>query len=343
MKTGLVLGKFAPLHKGHESMIRLACEETDRVLVLVYDSPEATDIPLSVRARWIRTLFPQAEVLEGWDGPSDIGDTPEIKRKQEAYVSNMLRGERVTHFYSSEFYGEHMSLALGAVDRRVDPKREKVPVSATMIRQSPYANRKFVDPVVYEDLIAKAAFLGAPSTGKSTLVAALGEAYRTAFMPEFGRAYWEAHQVDRRLTPEQLVELAEGHLERERRLVYEADRYLFVDTNAITTYMFSMDYHGTAHPRLLELAREAQSRYDLVFVCGDDIPYDDTWDRSGEMARGVFQKKILADLQERKLPYFLLEGTLEERMNKVKSVLAKFRKYRSLGEQLMNEHRGDII
>lgn len=339
-KVGLTLGKFAPLHKGHEFLIRTACSEMDHVIVIIYDSPEVCDIPLTIRANWIRELFPQVQVIEAWDGPSDVGDTPEIKRKQEEYVLKKLGGERITHFYSSEFYGEHMSAALGAVNRLVDPKRETIPVSATVVRQSTFKHRRFVDPFVYKDLIAKVVFLGAPSTGKSTIAASLAEAYHTAAMMEYGREYWEMHQIERRLTLEQLVDIAEGHIEREDRLIQQANRYLFVDTNAMTTFMFSMNYHGTAHSRLVELARQAQSRYDLVFVCADDIPYDDTWDRSGEAQRAVFQKQITADLQERRIPYFLLHGSLEERLQKVNRILSRFRKYRSITELIPLEEAG---
>jgi len=174
--------------------------------------------------------------------------------------------------------------------------------------------------------------LGAPSTGKTTLAAALAAKFDTAWMPEYGREYWEKHQSERRLTPEQLVEIAEGHIEREDKLVSDANGYLFVDTNAITTYMFALDYHGEALPRLVELADRAASRYDLVFLCGDDIPYDDTWDRSGDVHRHIFQKKFKADLISRKIPSIPLHGSLEERIGTVKTVLEQYEKHRSLGE-----------
>src|SRR5829696_9000205 len=169
LKRGLTLGKFAPLHRGHQLLIETALAEMDEVVVIIYDCPETTTVPLNVRANWIRKLYPRVQVIEAWDGPVEVGDTPQIKRWHEDYVLQRLKLRGITHFYSSEFYGEHMSLALGAVNRLVDRGREQLPVSGTEIRQDPFAFRQYLDPLVYRDLIVNAVFLGAPSTGKTTL------------------------------------------------------------------------------------------------------------------------------------------------------------------------------
>jgi len=200
MKTGLTLGKFAPLHKGHEAMIERGIEETERFLVLIYDSPEVTHIPLEVRVRWIRELYQHVEVIEARFGPSIIGDTPEIRKMHEDYILGVLRGRKVTHFYSSEFYGDHVSRALDAVDCRFDPDRSRYPVSGSAVRSDPFRWRQFVSPCVYRSLCIWVLFLGAPSTGKTTIAQACAEHYHTVWMPEYGREYWEQHQVNRRLT-----------------------------------------------------------------------------------------------------------------------------------------------
>jgi len=339
MKRGLTLGKYAPLHKGHQFVIETALSEMDEVVVIIYDAPETTDIPLNVRSDWLKKLYPQVKVVEAWDGPTEVGDTPEIKRQHEDYVINHLKVQGITHFYSSEFYGEHMSAALGAVNRLVDPTRETVPISGMKIRENPFANREYIHPLVYRDLIANVVFLGAPSTGKTTIAERMAQEYNTVWMPEYGREYWEKNQIQRRLSLEQLVEIAEGHLEREEKLLCQANKYLFTDTNALTTFMFSHYYHHTALPRLADFANQASCRYDLVFLCDTDIPYDDTWDRSGDMNRKTFQKQIIGDLLTRKIPFFVLSGNLKQRVSKVNTILAGFRKYKSLPEALL-ERRG---
>ena len=58
-ETGLFLGKFAPLHKGHQYVIETALKEVEDLVVVIYGSPEVTDTPLNVRADWIRKLYPK--------------------------------------------------------------------------------------------------------------------------------------------------------------------------------------------------------------------------------------------------------------------------------------------
>lgn len=324
MRTlGLTLGKFAPLHKGHQLMFESALQEVDELIVVIYDT-EVLTIPLHIRANWIRKLYPSIRVIEAWDGPDGYSNDRAHEIREEQYILGLLHGEQVTHFYSSEFYGEHMSIALGAVDRRVDDDRSIVPISATMIRSNPYEHRHFLSDIVYRDLITKVVFVGAMSTGKSTLTEALARRYQTAFASEYGRDYWAEHQVDRRIGLAAFDEIAVGHIEREEKALLEANKYLFVDTNAITTYMFAKDYHNEAPELLTRLALENATRYDLFFLCEDDIPYDDTWDRSGDQKRQVFHKQIIADLKERRIPYITLRGNLEQRMSKVDEVLANF-------------------
>ncbi|MBN1586035.1 MAG: AAA family ATPase [Candidatus Omnitrophica bacterium] len=331
MKVGLTLGKFAPFHKGHQLLVERALSETDQVLVMVYDAPNVTICPLPVRAGWIRQLYPQVEVIEAWDGPSEITREPEGMRRHEEYILSKLGSRQVTHFYSSEFYGDHVSKALGAQNCQVDPERNTVPVSGTAIRSDPFTHRGYLDPAVYRDLVTKVVFLGAPSTGKTTLAQSLATKFNTVWMPEYGRQYWEQHQEERRLTPEQLIEIAEGHIKREDSLMLGANRYLFVDTDATTTAMFSLYYHGQVHPRLVALAEKTRERYDLFVLCEDDIPYDNTWDRSGEMNRAVFQEQIRADLFMRRIPYIRATGSLDKRIAQVERILHGFDKFVGIG------------
>lgn len=238
----------------------------------------------------------------------------------------------VTHFYSSEPYGAATAAALGARNRLVDPARTAFPVSGTKIREEPFSHRTWLRPQVYRGLVAHVVLMGAPSSGKSTLAESLAHALGTVWTPEYGRDYWHLHQVDRRLTPTQLVDLAEGHLREEEARLLEANRVLITDTNALTTWRYGMNYHASVLPRLQELADRCAQRYELVVLCAPDFPHDDTWDRSGDGERQRMHRQIEDDLIVRRIPFIRATGPLEHRVQRLSSLLKDVQPYTPFDE-----------
>ena len=321
-KTGLVLGKFAPLHRGHQLLIETGLKQSKRLVVLIYDSPSVTNVPLSVRSRWISDLYPEAEVILGWASPEDVGYTDEIKHLNEQYVAKVLRNRKINAIFSGEPYGEHMSLFLKAKDIRVG--KDEFKTCATAIREDTTGKKDFLHPRVYRDLITNVVILGGVSTGKTTLTEALAKEYNTLWQPEYGREYWDKYQVDRKLSFVELETIMLMHVAREEDKIYKANQYLFVDTNAITTECFAYYYHGHTTYDLKTKTRIFAKRYDVTFVCGVNIPYEDTEDRSGEISREVLQSMTLDYLRSNKIPFHMLTASsLEGRIAEVKDVLNK--------------------
>ena len=71
-KTGFTIGKFAPLHKGHQYLIETAIKEMDEVYVVVYET-DLIDIPVEQRADWIRKLYPSVNVIIAKNPPKQYG------------------------------------------------------------------------------------------------------------------------------------------------------------------------------------------------------------------------------------------------------------------------------
>ncbi len=312
--VGLVVGKFAPLHRGHQHLIDQARAAVDRVVIAIYDTP-GYHPPLEVRAGWLRALYPDAQVLE-LDDPVEPGlDPDETSRLYAEHFRRNYDGP-VSHVFSSEDYGERFAAQLGARHVPVDPDRARVPVSATLVRSDPYGYRAFLDPLVYRSLVVKVCFWGAESTGKTTLARACAERFDTIWMPEHGREVWEAK--GRRLTSDDFVEIARGHLRRERELALEANRFLFCDTNAIATEFWSRFYLGRADPELVRIAAEVQGDYAYV-LCRNDLPWfqDGARETGGGELWQEHQRSIAADLERRGLAYLEVGGTVEERVDQV--------------------------
>lgn len=150
-KIGFTIGKFAPLHKGHEYLIETALKEMDNVIVIVYET-NLTKVPTEVRAGWIKKMYPRVKVKVAINPPSQYGLDEKSVEMQMEYLKQYIKDIKPTHFYSSEPYGEYVATYLNIVDRRVDDTREKISISAGIVREDLEKNKKWIEQFVYEDL-----------------------------------------------------------------------------------------------------------------------------------------------------------------------------------------------
>jgi nicotinamide riboside kinase len=172
------------------------------------------------------------------------------------------------------------------------------------------------------DRVDMVVFVGAESTGKSTLAEYLARSYDTVSVPEIGRFIWE--EKGGKLGPDDYVEIAVRHRQAEDEAVERARRWLFVDTNALTTLLLGIQFKqvGTPPPAtLLRCAADCKARYAYTFVCADDIPYEEQAVRENAAWRGHIQQLVLDDLDARGIPYTVLHGSIEERARQVRAVL----------------------
>ena len=149
-KIGFTIGKFAPFHKGHQFLIETALKEMDKVIVVVYDT-DLIDVPSKKRAEWIKNLYPNVEIKFAHNPPMQYGLDDESVNIQMKYLSEIMKGEKLTHFYSSEKYGEYVAKYMNIVDRRVDSERKIVPIRAEIVRNNIDENKKWIDENVYLD------------------------------------------------------------------------------------------------------------------------------------------------------------------------------------------------
>ena len=170
--------------------------------------------------------------------------------------------------------------------------------------------------------VQRVVFVGAESTGKSTLSEHLARAYGTVSVPEIGRFIWEEKQG--RLDADDYVEIAVKHRAAEDAAMAQARRWLFVDTNALTTLLLGLEFGQVTAPvpaELLRCADDCKARYAHTFVCADDIPYEEQDVRENEAWRGRIQDLVLKDLEARGIAYTVVRGSVEERAAQVRRVL----------------------
>jgi NadR type nicotinamide-nucleotide adenylyltransferase len=214
--VGLVVGKFSPLHRGHEYLLREALAQSERLLCISYSSPEKPRCEAEARRRWFAELFPTVEHL-ALDGgavlkfrntnpeipPLPDNDASELEHRLfVAQVCLKIFGTAVDAVFTSELYGDGFAAELtrqfrssGASSRSVehvlvDHERLNVPISATALRNAPALWHDFLSPVVRASLVRRVCLLGGESSGKTTLTRALAAAFRTTHAEEYGRDLW---------------------------------------------------------------------------------------------------------------------------------------------------------
>jgi HTH-type transcriptional regulator, transcriptional repressor of NAD biosynthesis genes len=343
-RAGLVVGKFCPLHRGHELLIRRALAESERVFVLSWAKPEFPGCGPERRARWLERLFPETERLvlaeadlAALDPPPELSVLPDddvdiaVHRRFTAWVAERVFCVRPDAVFTSESYGEPWAADLtrhfrrGAPDHlgvtavTVDPERASVPISGTVLRQDVHRHRAFLSPEVYRDFVKRLVLFGGESTGKSVLAAALADALGSAHVAEYGRELWEAKRG--RLVFEDLLAIAEEQVAREDAAAGSANEWLICDTSPLTTLYYSRFLFGRADPRL---GAHAERRYERTVLCAPDFPFVQDGTRQDESFRLRQDAWYREELARRGVPFLEVSGPHERRIADVVRSLGTF-------------------
>jgi HTH-type transcriptional repressor of NAD biosynthesis genes len=310
--TALVLGKFLPPHAGHVFLAERAHELADEVIVLVLAHPDEP-IPVDLRHRWLEELLPRATVRSAVaDHPVDYGDDG-LYDVWAATIREAIGRPTVDLLVTSEpAYGDRMAARLGARHVLVDPDRRAVPISATAIREDPWANWRYLGPGARAWYARRVCLMGAESTGKTTLAEALARVYDTVWVPEYGRPYTVSkNKTGEPWTTEDFIRIARRQQADEDEAARLANRILFCDTDALTTAIWHERYLGRPSPEVEAIA--AAGHYDLTFLMGTDVPWIKDKIRNSREVREQMQQRFREVLRNRPEPVLELRGPLDER------------------------------
>lgn len=159
--------------------------------------------------------------------------------------------------------------------------------------------------------VARVAILGAESSGKSTLAAALASHYHTLWVPEYLREFVDTEGR----VPEEHDQfpIARTQMEREDAAALTANEFLFCDTTPMMTALYSRWYWGRVDAQLSLLER----RHDYAFtlVTAPDSPWEaDGLQRESEEVRQTIHEQVVQMLDERQIPYLMVTGGLLQRI-----------------------------
>ena len=176
------------------------------------------------------------------------------------------------------------------------------------------------------DKIIKVHFLGTTSTGKSTMCRYCAEKYHEPYSTEYIRDYMEDHGMGASdlndMSYELWYKIAKTQLQKEKKAEKLSNKFFFADSGAIA---IGLDWHFMDRPEMAELVDKQLHEAEVIFVCDNNIEFEDDGMRPGSPARSKrLQVNILKLLDDKKVPYIMLSGGIEERFKTVQQILKKY-------------------
>lgn len=315
MRTGLIIGKFMPLTKGHIALIEFGIKNCERLIVAVC-SVKSEPIDGDLRFSWVKKHFYNNNKVEvvhitNEDLPNSSESSRYISKVWAEYMQNLY--SEVNIIFASEKYGEYVAEYMNAEYMLFDVERKTIPISATKVRENPFKYWDYIPEVVKPYYIKRVCIYGPDSCGKSTLTMDLAKYYKTAFVPEIARNMfdWSDLLID---------DLNINHLEQFARLQYEAvnsmkhfaNKILFCDSDNITTQIYSEVYCGCVTDEI----KKYEIPYDLFLFLEIDTPYIEEGQRNLENRRKEMRQRFMRELNQRSIEYVIISGSWEERFEK---------------------------
>ncbi|MFM5884125.1 MAG: AAA family ATPase [Novosphingobium sp.] len=163
-------------------------------------------------------------------------------------------------------------------------------------------------------------FHGAESTGKSVLAARLSDELGIPWVPEYGRAWCEAHGTD--LTMADLLTIAQGEQAAIDAAAASKPPLLILDTDQLMTAAWAQKLFGAVPDELL-----AYPKADLYLHFAADVPWiaDGTRFFGADGERSAFAAMAQAILDRAGVRWQPVAGSWGQREAQVRDALAKFR------------------
>ncbi|MBY0436458.1 MAG: AAA family ATPase [Cyclobacteriaceae bacterium] len=319
MKRGLVIGKFMPLHKGHIALIQFAAAQCDELIVSMSYKPD-DPIPGPLRFSWIKQEFANVPSIRTEISLDDF-DRESISWAGRIPLWSAFLKRRfppVDVIFSSEEYGPRLAENLGIQHISFDLERRKIPISATRVREHPLRFWDFIAAAARPYFVKKICFYGPESTGKSTLAEKLARDFDTEFVPEVSREFITSNDF----TIEDILKIGQAQTQRVLQKLQTANKFLFCDTDLITTQIYCRHYLHQVPTALSEW--EKQITYDKYLLFDIDV----AWVADGLRDLGHRRQEMFDvfkhELDIRKLPFTLISGNYQQREQRVRETLQLF-------------------
>lgn len=290
-------------------MCHVAHKMVDRLSVLVC-TRDCEPINGYQRFEWVRqSLDSDIRVLHlHRDIPQDPSEHPDFWNIWRNVIS-AVHPEVIDTVFGSEIYILQLAKVLDAAPFIVDLEREIVPVSASMIRQSPKDNWQYIPKAVRPYYQTKICILGPESTGKTTLCKMLAEHFQTSVIPEYGRTYDAVFKQGKNWTAHDFHQIAHSQVILRDEITSRSSYISFEDTDLLQTLVWA-EYLLGAIPDTLHKFLETWVPSDFYLLLEPNVPWIDDGTRydAHDTTRYWFFETLEKFLKNMNLPYKVISA-----------------------------------
>ena len=331
-EIGVVIGKFYPLHKGHQYLIETAIKNSEHLYIIICTKDEEVPGP-SIRIKWLKELYncPNITIKQ----IVDIYDQNDSKLWAELTKETIGNNRSPDVVFTSENYGHDYAMYLKCAHELVDLERINIPISGTLIRNNPFQYWDYLHEIVRQFYTIKFVFCGAESTGKTTLSYRLASELKLAWVLEYGREYCKNIK---NWTKKDFENIANKQNEIENKAA-QYNKVIICDTDSNTTKLWCKRYteEETNFNFNFNFKPDYSDNTFYIFshVEGTELIDDGTRTDSNDEIRSCMHKELLETMTASGRPVLILTGSYDQRYEQAKEYIINIYKYKKI-EKLNN-------
>lgn len=277
--VGMYGGCFDMLHLGHLYTIERAASECKELWLVLSWSKTRDHVEWKHRLAHLKKAaecYPNVQVFGVEDSCAtkalyNTGENWEIGARE---IKSKI-GKHIDVVYCSDEYDVENSPYKRCYpdSKLIFIDRSLYKCSSSEIRQDPFKHWDYIPTFVRPDFVKKILLVGHESTGKTTLCKALSSLFRTKCVLEYGREVCERAGGEKLMSSEDFQEIVFQHSLDIMRAAREANKLLFVDTDQLTTAIFSEQNKIAGWSSDFQLVGKLRSKFDLVLFMEPDVSF----------------------------------------------------------------------
>lgn len=299
---------------GHLNMIETARAFSNKVTVFIYTLSSEV-IPGNIRYQALRNHYKNDKRIDIiWIEKTIPQEPKEHPQFWKIWKKDLIEhlGKDIDCVFGSEDYIKEIALNLNCEYFMVDKERETIEISGTKCRNNSIKNWNYVIPEMRNYFVKRIAILGPESSGKSVLSRMLANTFDTNYVEEYGREYCNIKPPSE-FTSDDFEHIAKTQIIRESDLKYKSNKFLFCDTEVITTQVFHILYK---EKRNLELdIMISKSNYDFYILLYPSFKFVQDGTREFESKRLEHYEMIKKELENSNKDFIVInESDLQKKI-----------------------------